>query len=33
MILAATFWWIGLAVIGASWIATRGHGHRGSGRA
>jgi hypothetical protein len=32
MIIAAAFWWIGLAVIGASWLATREHGHH-SGRA
>lgn len=33
MILAAAFWWMGLAVIGASWIATRERRTHNSGRA
>jgi len=33
MILAAAFWWVGLLVIGLSWLCSRdGHG-RGAGRA
>lgn len=33
MILAAIFWWVGLVVIGLSWLSSRdGHG-RGAGRA
>jgi len=33
MIIAAGFWWIGLAVIGASWLATRETSDRRAGRA
>ena len=33
MIIAAAFWWIGLGVIGASWLATREAGDHRTGRA
>jgi len=33
MILAAAFWWIGLAVIGLSWLSSRDRHGRGAGRA
>jgi hypothetical protein len=32
MILAAAFWWLGLAVIGLSWLASRDRRGRGVGR-
>ena len=33
MILAAAFWWIGLAVIGFAWMVSRDRHGRDSGRA
>jgi hypothetical protein len=33
MIIAAAFWWTGLAVIGASWLATRETRDHRTGRA
>ena len=33
MIFAAAFWWMGLVVIGLSWLVSRDHHGRGAGRA
>lgn len=33
MIIAAAFWWMGLVVIGVSWLLSRNAGGRSAGRA